>query len=333
MEALDNRQFTWLVTGAGGFIGSNICEFLLLKNQRVIAVDNFITGKRSNIDDLINLSKHNSLFSFIEGDLQDIDLCLKVTEGVDYVLHQAALGSVPRSIVEPVTSHANNVNVQLNILESSRVNKVKKVIYASSSSVYGDEPNLPKREEAIGNVLSPYALTKKINEQYGDVYSRVYGLENVGIRYFNVFGKRQDPDSVYAAVIPKWIKLMLNKEPIEIYGDGKTSRDFCYIENVVNLNISLALKATDNLNGKVVNCACGEQTSLNDLYKIMKTGVEKFLGDSIPEAIYKDFRAGDIRHSLADYSLAEREVGYKPLKYFSEGMKDCIDWYCDNLKD
>lgn len=320
----------WLVTGAAGFIGSNLVEHLLKLNQRVIGIDNFSTGFKAN------LPKNSDNFKFFELDVASANDLSKLKKlGINYILHQAALGSVPRSIEDPISSHYANVDGQLNILEFARLIEVEKVVYASSSSVYGDSPSQPKVEHTVGNPLSPYALTKKVNEQYAEVYARVYGLNVVGIRYFNVFGPRQDPNSSYAAVVPKWISALMCGEEVYINGDGSTSRDFCFVENVVEMNILAALSEKD-VNGTVFNCACSDSTNLLELFETIKSHLLrnyndqfKILQDVTP--IFRDFRVGDVKHSLADISLAKKHLGYKVLKNFDEGMKETIDWYVSQV--
>lgn len=311
----------FLVTGAAGFIGSNLCEALLDKEYNVRALDNLSIGKQENIDLFID----NPKFTFLKADIRDFDACMKATEGVDYVLHQAAWGSVPRSIEMPLEYEEINIKGTLNMLEASRQNNVKKFVYASSSSVYGDEPNLPKVEDRIGNVLSPYALTKKVDELYAKIYSDLYGLDTYGLRYFNVFGKRQDPDGAYAAVIPKFIKLLLKDERPTINGDGKQSRDFTYIDNVIEANLK-ACKADSKFSGEAFNIAYGGREYLIDLYKTLC----ELLGKDI-EPIFGPERAGDIRHSNADISKAKKIIGYEPDWDFESGIKEAIDWYKEEL--
>lgn len=324
----------WLVTGCAGFIGSNLIEFLLQNSQVVIGLDNFSTGKKKNLDDVkSNVGSENwKQFSFIEGDIKDPDTCREATSGVDFVLHQAALGSVPRSINDPLTSHINNVNGHLNMLLAARDNKVKSFVYASSSSVYGDHPGLPKVEGITGNPLSPYAVTKSVNELYSRVFTMQYGIKTIGIRYFNVFGKRQDPDSVYAAVIPKWVKAMLDGEVVSIFGDGETSRDFCYIDNVIQFNVMAALSQNESAFGLVYNCACGDRTDLNTLFCLIRDGLTSN-NENLKELkpVYKDFRAGDVKHSHANISLGQKNLGYEPLYSIKDGLKESLDWYIKNL--
>jgi UDP-N-acetylglucosamine 4-epimerase len=321
-----NQQMKWLVTGCAGFIGSNILEFLLSNNQEVIGLDNFATGFQHNLDEVRNIVGEQKWqnFKFIEGDIRDFSMCLQVTAGVDVVIHQAALGSVPRSINDPITSHDVNVSGFVNILKACVDNKIKRIVYASSSSVYGDHPDLPKQELKIGAQLSPYAVTKYANELYAHVFAKVYGIETIGLRYFNVFGSRQDPNGAYAAVIPLWLKALLNNQAPYIYGDGETSRDFCYIKNVVQMNIKAATTTNHNAINKVYNVACAEQTTLNKLFFMIKDLIDPM---SLVKPIYQDFRGGDIRHSLADISMASAFVGYAPQYTIQEGLKEASGWY------
>jgi len=326
-----------LVTGGAGFIGSNICEALIERGYNVICLDNFITGKKENIRDLLNKPS----FKLIEGDIRDLNTCLKATKNIDAILHQAALGSVPRSIENPILTHQCNADGFLNIIWAAYKNKVKRFIYASSSSVYGDNNDLPRVEEKIGKPLSPYAVSKYTNELYAKVFSEVYGLETIGLRYFNVFGKNQDPNNPYAAVIPLFFKALLSEQSPTIYGDGESTRDFCYVENVVQANI-LALE-TDNLDAlnKIYNIAYGEQTSLNELFKIIKNIiVEYLLNNGLPtkaekianiKPIYGPFRRGDIKHSLADITNAKVYLGYMPKWDIKIGLKIAMKYYIDSF--
>jgi NAD dependent epimerase/dehydratase family. len=311
----------FLVTGAAGFIGSNLVEALLKLGYQVRGLDNFSTGKRENIE----LFLDNPNFEFIEGDIRNLDICMKACKDVDYVLHQAAWGSVPRSIEMPLLYEEINIRGTLNMMEAARQNNVKKFVYASSSSVYGDEPNLPKKEGIEGNLLSPYALTKRTNEEYGRLYTKLYGLDTFGLRYFNVFGRRQDPNGAYAAVIPKFIKQLLNDERPTINGDGKQSRDFTYIENVIEANLK-ACKASHEAAGQAFNIAYGGREYLIDVYYELC----KALGKNI-EPIFGPERAGDIKHSNADISKAKKMLGYDPDYSFQDGIKLAIDWYKENL--
>lgn len=308
------KDSLFLITGGAGFIGSSLCEALLGMNQRVRCLDNLSTGFERNIEEF----KGNPLFSFIEADIRDYDTCVKATDGVNYVLHQAAWGSVPRSIEMPLFYEENNVKGTLNMLEASRVNKVKRFIYASSSSVYGDEPTLPKKEGREGNLLSPYAVTKRTCEEYGKLYHSLYGLETFGLRYFNVFGSRQDPNGPYAAVIPKWIKQLKNNEQPTINGDGKQSRDFTYIENVIEANLK-ACVAPEQSAGEIYNIASGGREYLIDIYHTLA----KALGKDI-EPIFGPERAGDIKHSNADITKAREMLGYKGKWEVENGLKEII---------
>jgi UDP-N-acetylglucosamine 4-epimerase len=312
----------FLVTGAAGFIGSNLIEAILRLGYQVRGLDNFSTGKKENVEEFSGSPN----YEFIEGDILDFHTCMNACEGVDFVLHQAAWGSVPRSIEMPLLYEEVNIKGTLNMMEAARQNGVKKFVYASSSSVYGDEPNLPKQEGREGNVLSPYALTKLVDEEYGKLYTKLYGLDTYGMRYFNVFGRRQDPNGAYAAVIPKFIKLLLNDESPTINGDGTQSRDFTYIENVIEANLK-ACKASHEAAGQAYNIAFGGRDSLNDIYiQIMKL-LEKDI-----QPIYGPERKGDIKHSNADISKAKAMLGYEPEWSFQQGLMAAIDWYRENLE-
>ncbi|MCB9093684.1 MAG: SDR family oxidoreductase [Halobacteriovoraceae bacterium] len=331
LDKLLQEQNTWLVTGCAGFIGSHLIENLLLHGQKVIGVDNFLTGHRHNIEDVLQHTKQSENFEFVEHDLA-VDCDLKALESfdVDYILHQAALGSVPRSIENPLNTHLCNVDAFIYMLEFAKRKNVKKFVYASSSSVYGDHPALPKQEENIGKTLSPYAATKRIDEVYADTFSKCYSLDCVGLRYFNVFGKRQDPHGAYAAVIPRWVSSLIHKDPIEIYGDGETSRDFCYVQNVVQANILAALKNNSQSND-IYNVACSERTTLNELKDIIiQLLKDKGIEVNSENIFYKDFRPGDVRHSLADISRAKKQIGYLPTHFIREGLSEAIEWYIAN---
>ncbi len=323
---------TWLITGVAGFIGSNLLETLLLMNQKVVGLDNFATGHQHNLDEVkgeVSDAQWND-FSFIEGDIRNPEDCQKAVSGVDYVLHQAALGSVPRSINDPATTNATNISGYLNMLVAARDENVSSFTYAASSSTYGDHPALPKVEENIGNPLSPYAVTKYVNELYADVFARTYGFNTIGLRYFNVFGKRQDPDGAYAAVIPKWTASAIQKEEVFINGDGETSRDFCFIENTVQMNI-LAATASEDAKNEVYNVAVGDRTTLNTLFSAIKTALNEngVLVDAEPT--YRDFRAGDVRHSQADIGKATKLLGYAPSFRILEGIQKAMPWYIQFL--
>ncbi len=323
---------TWLITGCAGFIGSNLLETLLLLNQKVVGLDNFSTGHQRNFDEVENLLTVEQWknFDFIEGDICDYETCYKAVSngkvGVDYVLHQAALGSVPRSIADPILTNSTNISGFLNILTASKEANVSSFTYAASSSTYGDHPALPKVEENIGNPLSPYAVTKYVNELYANVFSKTYGFKAIGLRYFNVFGQRQDPNGAYAAVIPKWTAAMINDEELFINGDGETSRDFCFIENTVQMNI-LAATAQDEAKDNVYNVAVGDRTTLNDLFQsIKKALIESGVNITI-EPAYRGFRLGDVRHSQADISKAKKSLGYEPEFRISQGIAKAMPWY------
>ncbi|MEH2948163.1 SDR family oxidoreductase [Sporofaciens sp. JLR.KK001] len=311
----------FLVTGGAGFIGSNLCEAILSKGYRVRCLDDLSTGKEKNIEMFMD----HPNYEFIKGDIKDLETCKKACEGADYVLHQAAWGSVPRSIEMPLFYADNNIIGTVNMLEVARLSDVKKFVYASSSSVYGDEPNLPKKEGREGNLLSPYALTKRADEEFARMYTKFYGLETFGMRYFNVFGRRQDPDGAYAAVIPKFLKLLLNDKAPTIHGDGRQSRDFTYIDNVIEANLRACL-APKRAAGEAYNIAFGAREYLIDIYY----GLTEALGKDI-EPEFGPERAGDIRHSNADISKARELLGYDPEYSFEEGIKLAIDWYRENL--
>ncbi len=315
------KDSVFIVTGGAGFIGSNLCEVLLDKGYKVRCLDDLSKGKQSNVDLFID----NPNYTFIKGDIRDLDTCIKATEGVDYVLNQAAWGSVPRSIEMPLLYEKINIRGTLSMMEAARQNGVKKFVYASSSSVYGDEPNLPQQEGREGNLLSPYALTKMVNEEYGKLYSKLYGLDTYGLRYFNVFGRRQDTNGDYAAVIPKFIKQLLNDEQPTINGDGKQSRDFTYIENVIEANLR-ACKASSEVAGEAFNIAYGGREYLIDVYNSLC----KALGKNI-EPIFGPDREGDIKHSNADINKAKELLGYDPSWSFERGIEAAIEWYKENL--
>ncbi len=325
---LKQKPKTWLVTGVAGFIGSNLLETLLLLDQKVVGLDNFSTGHQHNLDEVKSLVSDIQWknFSFIEGDIRDYPTCERVVTNIDYVLHQAALGSVPRSIADPVTTNAANITGFLNILTAAKEAQVNSFTYAASSSTYGDHPALPKVEGNIGNPLSPYAVTKYVNELYAGVYAKTYGFKTIGLRYFNVFGKRQDPDGAYAAVIPKWTAAMINGDDVFINGDGETSRDFCFIENTVQMNI-LAATAGKEVKDQVYNVAVGDRTTLNDLYHAIQAALVKSDIQITGELIYRDFRAGDVRHSQADISKASSLLGFEPEFRIQDGIHKAMPWY------
>ena len=321
-------MYNILVTGGAGFIGSNLCEILLKMGNKVVCLDNFSTGKHENIESF--LSHQN--FNLIEGDIRDLATCQKALENVDYVLHEAALGSVPRSINDPVTTNSVNVGGFLNMLVAARDAKVKRFIYAASSSTYGDSETLPKVEEVIGKPLSPYAVTKYVNELYADVFAKTYKMECIGLRYFNVFGRRQDPNGAYAAAIPLFVKLLMNHQSPVINGDGENSRDFTYIDNVLNMNLLALEAANTNAVNTVYNTAYGERTTLNQLVRYLK----EYLSEYDPEianiaVIHGQERLGDIPHSLASVDKAKRLLGYNPKFSMKEGLKEAVKWYWKNL--
>ncbi len=333
LKTLEAAPRTWLVTGVAGFIGSNLLEALLTHRQNVVGLDNFSTGYRHNLDLVRAAVKPEEWkrLHFIEGDIRDLPSCRQACEGVDFVLHQAALGSVPRSIEDPILTNANNVTGFVNMLVAARDAGVKSFVYAASSSTYGDEPTLPKVEDRIGHPLSPYAVTKYVNELYAEVFERCYGFASIGLRYFNVFGPRQDPSGAYAAVIPLWFAGLLRDEPIYINGDGETSRDFCFIRNVVEANV-LSAMAEGEARGKVYNVAFGQRTTLTELFEAIREEVSRHHPEAAgasPE--YRDFRSGDVRHSLADISRARTLLGYDPQYDLAQGLRLAGDWYAHNL--
>ena len=327
-ELLAFNPSTWLVTGVVGFIGTNLLEHLLKLNQKVIGLDNFATGHQRNLDEVQSLVAQEqwARFTFIEGDIRNEEDCAKACEGVDYVLHQAALGSVPRSINDPTTTNAANITGFLNMLVAARDAGVKSFTYAASSSTYGDHPALPKVEGNIGKPLSPYAVTKYVNELYADVFATTYGFNTIGLRYFNVFGKRQDPNGAYAAVIPKWTAAMVSGEDVFINGDGETSRDFCFIENAVQANI-LAATADEAAKNEVYNVAVGDRTTLNILFNSLKEALAENGVVYEKPPVYRDFRSGDVRHSQADISKVANKLGYAPDYRISEGIAKAMPWY------
>ena len=343
---LATESHTWLITGVAGFIGSNLLEALLKLNQRVVGLDNFATGHQRNLDEVQSLvtPAQWSNFNFIQGDIRNLEDCRRAMqwsstlesytlhleaqhEIVDFVLHQAALGSVPRSLEDPIITNSANITGFLNMLVASRDAKVKSFTYAASSSTYGDHPGLPKVEDLIGKPLSPYAVTKYVNELYADVFSRCYGFNTIGLRYFNVFGPRQDPEGAYAAVVPKWIAALLEGEKVYINGDGETSRDFCYIENVVQINLLAATTENAEARNQVYNVAMGDRTTLNELYKLLLDGLTKSCRLPAADLVYRDFRAGDVRHSQADIGKAQRLLGYAPTHRLAEGVAQVMPWY------
>lgn len=331
---LSAESHTWLVTGVAGFIGSNLLETLLKLDQKVVGLDNFATGHQRNLDEVQSLVSPAQWanFNFIKGDIRNLDDCKKACQGVEYVLHQAALGSVPRSVENPIATNETNISGFLNMLVAARDAKVKRFVYAASSSTYGDHPGLPKVEDTIGKPLSPYAVTKYVNELYAEVFARTYGFNTIGLRYFNVFGPRQDPDGAYAAVIPKWIASMIKGEPIYINGDGETSRDFCFIENVLQINLLAATSENPEAANQVYNVAVGDRTTLNQLYEQLNLNLlldYPHLKGVKP--VYRDFRAGDVRHSQADIGKAASLLGYRPAYRIGDGLKMAMEWYVHHL--
>jgi UDP-N-acetylglucosamine 4-epimerase len=333
-EQLKLSPKTWLITGVAGFIGSNLLETLLRLNQQVVGLDNFSTGFQSNLDQVKEIvgEKCWKNFTFIKGDIRELTDCQKAMNGADYVLHQAALGSVPRSLADPIVTHQSNLNGYLNMLVAARDEGVKRFVYAASSSTYGDHPALPKQEEHIGKPLSPYAVTKYVNELYANVFGDAYGTESIGLRYFNVFGKRQDPKGAYAAVIPLWIGQLMSSTACKINGDGETSRDFCFIDNTVQANILAATTNNADAVNQVYNVAVGDRTSLNKLFVMIRDQ----LGEMNPsikkiEADYVDFRKGDVRHSQADISKINNLLGYSPTHTMFEGLQETTEWFYKSL--
>ena len=333
-EQLKRAPKTWLITGVAGFIGSNLLETLLKLDQKVVGLDNFATGHQHNLDEVQSLvtAEQWAKFSFIEGDIRQFADCQKACVGVDYVLHEAALGSVPRSIADPITTNETNISGFLNMLTAARDAGVASFTYAASSSTYGDHPALPKVEENIGNPLSPYAVTKYVNELYADVFAKTYGFKAIGLRYFNVFGQRQDPKGAYAAVIPKWTSSMIAGEDVFINGDGETSRDFCFIQNVVQANILAATTQSDEAKNQVYNVALGDRTTLNALYRAIQAALATNDVNFERDPVYREFRAGDVRHSQASIAKIEQHLGYAPQFKIDEGIQLAMRWYVNNLK-
>lgn len=325
---------TWLVTGVAGFIGSNLLEALLKLDQNVVALDNYATGHRHNLDQVRTLVKPEKYarFRMIEGDIRDSATCAEAVQDVHFVLHQAALGSVPRSIDDPANTNSVNIDGFLNMLIAARDAGVDRFVYAASSSTYGDHKALPKVEDVIGKSLSPYAVTKYVNELYADVFFRTYGFHSIGLRYFNIFGRRQDPEGAYAAVIPKWTAAAIAGKKIQIYGDGKTSRDFCYIDNAVQANLLAAAATSHEAVNQVYNVAVGDQTTLRELFEYIREALlPRYPHLRDIEPVYMDFRKGDVRHSRADIDKARRRLGYEPTHRIHEGLREAMDWYADNL--
>jgi UDP-N-acetylglucosamine 4-epimerase len=325
----------WLVTGVAGFIGSNLLEALLKLDQHVVGLDNFSTGFQHNLDQVQQLvsDKQWQRFSFVQGDIRDLATCRNLCGQVDFVLHQAALGSVPRSIDDPLLTNENNLTGFLNMLVAARDARVQRFVYAASSSTYGDHPDLPKVEEKIGKPLSPYAVTKYVNELYADVFARTYGFQTIGLRYFNIFGRRQDPNGAYAAVMPKWFSALIRGEELFINGDGETSRDFCYIDNCVQGNLLAATAANPAALNQVYNIAFGERTTLNELFDLIRQRVRAILPEvKAISPTYRDFRPGDVRHSLADISKARNLLGYEPIYSVKDGLDQAAEWYVRQLR-
>lgn len=329
-EAIARRQRTWLVTGGAGFIGSHLIETLLALGQRVRCLDSFVTGHPRNIEAAVR--DRGDSFRLIEGDIRDVATCRRACEGVDVVLHQAALGSVPRSIKDPHSTHTVNVTGFMNVLWAAKEAGARRVVYASSSSVYGDHPALPKVEENVGRQLSPYAVSKYSDELYAHVFGSSYGMELIGLRYFNVFGPRQDPNGPYAAVIPLWFRALLSGETVFINGDGETSRDFCFVDNVVQANLLAGSTTNVDALGQVYNVAVGDRTSLTQLFQAIRSQVKHFRPEAAKaEPAYREFRDGDVRHSLADVSKAARLLGYRPTINVHAGLSLAAQWYAENL--
>jgi len=329
---LKSNPKVWLVTGVAGFIGSNLLEHLLKLDQKIIGLDNFATGYQHNLDEVKGVVSGAQWrnFQFVEGDIRDYETCVEAVKGVDYVLHQAALGSVPRSIADPIASNAANISGFLNMLQAAKEEEVNSFTYAASSSTYGDHPALPKVEANIGNPLSPYSVTKYVNELYADVFARSYGFKSIGLRYFNVFGQRQNPNGAYAAVIPKWASSMIKGDDIFINGDGSTSRDFCFIENAVQANL-LAATADVRAKNQIYNCAVGDRTNLNELFNMIKNSLIEHGVGSIGRPVYRDFRPGDVMHSQADVGKAMELLGYMPEWRIEAGIAHAMPWYLKHL--
>jgi UDP-N-acetylglucosamine 4-epimerase len=333
LESLRAGPRTWLITGVAGFIGSNLLETLLALDQYVVGLDNFATGHPRNLDEVRSLvtPAQWDRFHFIEGDIRSLDDCREACAGVEFVLHQAALGSVPRSLDDPIASNATNIDGFLNMLVAARDAEVRSFTYAASSSTYGDHPALPKVEDVIGKPLSPYAVTKYVNELYADVFARAYGFTTIGLRYFNVFGKRQDPDGAYAAVIPKWTAAMIRGDDVFINGDGETSRDFCYVDNAVQANLLAATVTEPEARNQIYNVAVGDRSSLNQLFEALREALADNGIDYTGRKVYRDFRAGDVRHSQADVSKAQRLLGYAPSHEIRQGIEAAMPWYITRL--
>jgi UDP-N-acetylglucosamine/UDP-N-acetylgalactosamine 4-epimerase len=333
LQRLPREPRTWLVTGCAGFIGSNLLEVLLRLDQRVVGLDNFATGHRRNLDEVMSLVSPAqwARFRFVEGDIRNLGDCRHAVEGVDHVLHQAALGSVPRSLADPITTDGTNIGGFLNMLVAARDAKVRSFTYAASSSTYGDHPGLPKVEDRIGKPLSPYAVTKYVNELYAEVFARSYGFDTIGMRYFNVFGPRQDPDGAYAAVVPKWTAAMIQGQDVFINGDGETSRDFCFVDNAVQANLLAATTASGDARNQVYNVAVGGRTTLNHLYEALRNALARNGVQYDRAPVYREFRAGDVRHSQADIGKAGKLLGYEPRFDIRAGIDAAMPWYVQFL--
>ena len=333
-EDLVNTPRRWLVTGVAGFIGSALLERLVDLGQTVVGVDNFLTGHKRNLDDVLSINPGERLqFRFVSGDLRDAEVAREAMKDVDIVLHQAALGSVPRSIKDPVATHQHNVDAFLNVLVAAKDAGVSRVVYASSSSVYGDHPGLPKYEDRIGKPLSPYAATKRADELYAQVFHDVYGLQVIGLRYFNVFGRRQDPEGPYAAVIPRWIAALLDGKPCVIFGDGSSSRDFCYVDNIVQANLLAATSPDPAVTGTVYNCGCNGRTDLRQLFAMIREDLAKDFPDvAKAEPVFEPPRTGDIPHSQAAIDKITAALGYVPTHQVAEGMAETVSWFAHRLK-
>lgn len=334
LHTLQQQPKTWLVTGCAGFIGSNLLEMLLRLDQRVVGLDNFATGLHRNLEEIRTsvTPQQWARFAFHEGDIRNLDDCRNACEGVDYVLHQAALGSVPRSLADPITTNSANIDGFLNMLVAARDAHVKSFTYAASSSTYGDHPALPKIEDRIGKPLSPYAVTKYVNELYADVFSRHYDFHTIGLRYFNVFGPRQNPDSAYAAVVPKWTSAMINGDEVFINGDGETSRDFCYVENAIQANLLAAVATDPAARNQVYNVALGDRATLKQLFACIRDALAEngvTYGGSL---VYREFRPGDVRHSQADIAKAEKLLGYSPQFRLQKGIRRAMPWYVKSIR-
>jgi UDP-N-acetylglucosamine/UDP-N-acetylgalactosamine 4-epimerase len=334
-DKLSSQSFHWLVTGAAGFIGSNLVETLLLLNQKVVGLDNLSLTGGQNFEDVRRRVSDTQWrnFTFLKGDIRNLADCRTACNDIDFVLHQAALGSVPRSLDDPIASNESNVSGFLNMLVAARDAKVKNFVYAASSSTYGDEATLPKKEDRIGKPLSPYAVTKLVNEIYANVFARCYGFETIGLRYFNVFGRRQDPLGAYAAVIPLWIHSLLNGSPVYINGDGETSRDFCYIDNVVQANLLAAMTDDPKAKNQVYNVAVGDRTTLNTVFQLLKENLEPYGVSPETKPVYREFRSGDVRHSQADVSKIQELLGYRYTHRIADGLAGSIPWYVSLLRN